>query len=301
MNEYKRSPIFYMGSKYKLLNQLLPLFPKECNTFVDAFGGSGVVSMNYHGKNKTIYNETDKNVVGLIKMVLSFDLEELNNYFLDKIEKYNLRKMSSKNPKLNEEGYLKLRKEYNQSDKKDYKDLFLLMCYSINHLLRFNKNGKYNVGNGYNAYNEKNYKYLKDMQDSFKNVIILNKNVFDLKLDELTKEDFVYFDPPYSNTMAVYNQKGAYAGWSIEQDMKLFSLLETMHKKGIKWGLSNVFENRGLNNEHLVNWCKENNWQVYHLNIKYSPFSKGNSNSDEVYICNYKGQILKQERVTNAN
>ena len=53
-NEMKKSPIFYMGSKYRLLNQLLPLFPEECNTFIDAFGGSGVVSMNYHGKNKTI-------------------------------------------------------------------------------------------------------------------------------------------------------------------------------------------------------------------------------------------------------
>lgn len=104
--EIKRSPIFYMGNKYRLLNQLLILFPEECNTFVDAFGGSGVVSMNYHGKNKTIYNETDKNVVGLIKTVLSSDLEELNNYYLDKIEKYNLRKTASQNPKLNEEGYL---------------------------------------------------------------------------------------------------------------------------------------------------------------------------------------------------
>ena len=116
MTNYVKSPLNYTGGKYKLLNQLLPLFPEECNTFVDAFGGSGVVSMNYHGKDKTIYNEADKNVIGLIKMVLSSDLEELNNYYLDKIEKYNLRKMSSKNPKLNEEGYLKLRKEYNQSE-----------------------------------------------------------------------------------------------------------------------------------------------------------------------------------------
>lgn len=287
--EIKRSPIFYMGSKYRLLNQLLPLFPEECNTFIDAFGGSGVVSMNYHGKNKTIYNETDKNVIGLIKMVLSSDLEELNNYYLDNIEKHNLRKISSQNHKLNEEGYLKLRKGYNCSDKKDYKDLFLLMCYSMNHLLRFNKNGEYNVGNGCNSYNDKNYKQLKDMQDSFKNVVISNKNVFDLKLDELTKEDFVYFDPPYLNTKAVYNTGG---GWSIKDDLRLFDLLEELHKKGIKWGLSNVFENRGIKNEHLIEWCKQNNWYVHHLNIKYSPFNKGNSNSDEAYICNYtRGDI----------
>lgn len=52
IKKYLESPIFYMGNKYKLLKQLIPLFPKECNTFLDLFGGSGVVSMNYKGKYK---------------------------------------------------------------------------------------------------------------------------------------------------------------------------------------------------------------------------------------------------------
>lgn len=45
-NKYCESPIFYMGNKHKLLKQIIPLFPDECDTFVDLFGGSGVVSMN---------------------------------------------------------------------------------------------------------------------------------------------------------------------------------------------------------------------------------------------------------------
>lgn len=45
----KVSPIFYMGNKYKLLKQILPLFPETCRVFIDAFGGSGVVTMNYRG------------------------------------------------------------------------------------------------------------------------------------------------------------------------------------------------------------------------------------------------------------
>ena len=36
-----RSPIFYMGNKFKLMKDLKELFPKECDTFVDLFGGSG--------------------------------------------------------------------------------------------------------------------------------------------------------------------------------------------------------------------------------------------------------------------
>ena len=45
--KYLESPIFYMGNKYKLLKQLIPLFPKQCDTFLDLFGGSGVVSIFY--------------------------------------------------------------------------------------------------------------------------------------------------------------------------------------------------------------------------------------------------------------
>ena len=126
------------------------------------------------------------------------------------------------------------------------------------------------------------------MKNSFKNVKILNLNVFDLDFEKLTENDFVYMDPPYLNTTAVYNEKKkAFGGWSLEDDYKLFSLLEELNRKGIKWGMSNVFENRGIKNEHLIKWCENKGWYVYHLNRNYNPFSRGNSNNDEVYICNY--------------
>lgn len=72
-----------------------------------------------------------------------------------------------------------------------------------------------------------------------------------------------------------------------ENDYKLFNLLEKLNNKNIKWGMSNVFENRNIKNEHLIKWCNDNQWNVYHLNRNYNPFSRGNSNNDEVYICNY--------------
>src|SRR5699024_9946424 len=149
-------------------------------------------------------------IVGLIEMIQEEDLDQLNAYYEEKINKYNLRKKSNKqNPELNKSGYLKLRKEYNESKTRDYKDLFLLMCYSINHLLRFNKNNQFNESNGNDSYNEKNFQQLKDMKNSFKNVKILNLNVFDLDFEKLTENDFVYMDPPYLNTTAVYNEKKA--------------------------------------------------------------------------------------------
>lgn len=75
---YYESPIPYMGNKYKLLKQLLPLFPEKCDTFYDLFGGSGVVSMNYKGQNKTVYNEFNSNIIILINMIKNSDIEELD-------------------------------------------------------------------------------------------------------------------------------------------------------------------------------------------------------------------------------
>lgn len=296
MNNYKRSPIPYMGNKYKLLKDLIPLFPKECDVFVDLFGGSGVVSMNYQGKKATIYNELNKNIVELIKMIINNNPEELDKYWKDKINEYSLPTQSTKRKDSDDkeffikrqESYNKLRKDYNKSQNRDYRDLFLLSCFSINHLIRFNTNSEFNASSGNDSYNDVNYQRVKDMYEVFKNVKITCQDALTLDLDKLPKDSFIYLDPPYLNTEAVYNEKRAFGGWTIESDYKMFELLEEADKKGIKWGLSNVFENRGKKNQHLIDWCEKNGWQVYHLDRNYNPFSRGNSNNDEVYICNYK-------------
>lgn len=293
--EIIESPIFYMGNKYKLLKQLIPLFPKECNTFVDLFGGSGVVSMNYKGKVRTIYNEFNSNVIGLINMLVNNEPEELDRYFKNKINEYGLETCSIKAAdrrnrigyERRKDNYNKLRSDYNSNKDREFKDLFLLACYSINHLIRFNSDSDFNASSGADSYNEKNYKKICDMHEQFKEVIICNKNCFELKINNLKEGDFVYCDPPYLNTEAVYNEKRAFGGWNIEDDYKLFGILEELNDRKIKWGLSNVFANRDKENTHLIEWCNKNNWNIVHLNRNYNPFSKGNSNNDEVYICNY--------------
>lgn len=38
-----KSPLTYQGNKYRLLPQLLPIFPKNIHTFVDVFAGGGLL------------------------------------------------------------------------------------------------------------------------------------------------------------------------------------------------------------------------------------------------------------------
>ena len=122
-----------------------------------------------------------------------------------------------------------------------------------------------------------------------KSIILYNLDYREvLNNEELSEKDFVYCDCPYSQTTAIYNEKRAFGGWDISSDYEMFKCLEELNSKHIKWGLSNVFCNKGKTNQHLIDWCEKNNWNVYHLNKTYSALGKGNAKSDEVYICNYR-------------
>ena len=73
-----------MGNKFDLLEDLLPRFPleNEVGTFIDLFGGSGVVSLNVPYTN-VIYNELNTNIVELLKLFVNNDAKEI----IDSIEK----------------------------------------------------------------------------------------------------------------------------------------------------------------------------------------------------------------------
>ena len=186
--------------------------------------------------------------------------------------------------------------------------LYTLTFYSFSNLIRFNQKNDFNMPYGNRCYTNKHYEQMKEWYELIKNknIEIHNENAFDILSSnivhkEFKKNDFIYLDPPYSNTMAIYNEKRAFGGWGIAQDIQLFKILELLDKDGIKWGLSNVFENKGIKNEHLIKWCKEHNWMVYHLDYNYYSLGKGNANSDEVYICNYNKNIVGIDNTTQLS
>ena len=41
-----RSPLFYMGDKFKLLEQIKKKFPKKIDSFIEPFTGGGSVFLN---------------------------------------------------------------------------------------------------------------------------------------------------------------------------------------------------------------------------------------------------------------
>lgn len=61
---YIQSPLNYIGGKYKILPQILPLFPSRIRTFVDLFCGGCNVGINVSA-DRTIFNDNISYLIDL--------------------------------------------------------------------------------------------------------------------------------------------------------------------------------------------------------------------------------------------
>lgn len=280
MEKYIKSPLNYTGGKGKLLNQILPLFPKDINTFVDLFTGGCNVAVNVNA-NKVIANDLCTQVINTYKGIQNNDTEKAIKIIEKVINEYDLSKE-------NKEGYLKLRNNYNDGNKEWYV-FYTLLAYSFNNQIRFNKKGEFNMpfGKGRSSFNPTLKKKFEDFSNAIhnKNIKFTNNDFKKLNIDKLKDDDFVYLDPPYLVTEATYN-----TGWNEETEKELLSLCDRLNEKGIKFAISNVLEHNGSKNEILINWSK--NYNVNYLNYDYSNCNyhkKDNGHkSIEVLITNYK-------------
>ncbi len=129
-----KSPLNYIGGKSKLLDQILPLFPKEIDNFIDLFAGGCNVGINVNA-NKVYFND---NLTYLIEMYKAFQENALDSILIhikNRILEFEL-------SLTNEVGYKKMRTLYNED--KNPLDLFVLIAYSFNHQIRFNNNHEFN-------------------------------------------------------------------------------------------------------------------------------------------------------------
>ena len=125
------SPLNYIGGKYKLLPQILPLFPKIEGTFVDLFCGGCNVGINVDC-NKAILNDTNQSLLYLYNTFKNLDKAELFRFINEIIDKYELSLSSTYGYKhygcesskglgdYNRTGYLRLRDDFNKHTNPDY-------------------------------------------------------------------------------------------------------------------------------------------------------------------------------------
>ena len=287
------SPIFYMGNKKKLIKKnLIDLFPDNINRMIDLFSGSAIVSMNTKA-NQYFINDTDEHLIELYNLFKNNKAEDIINHINMRIDEYGLARERTKRNEFKDKdkieqykkAYMSFRDYYNKN--KNTLDFYTLMFYSFSQQFRFNSKGDFNMPCGNDYFSETNKEYIKNGCNFFSdnNVFLFNNDFRSLKINNLTDKDFVYLDPPYLNTTATYNEN---EGWTIKDEEDLYDLCENLNNKNIKFGLSNVFANKGVENTKIIEWCNKNNWNVYTFDkFTYIACGKGNSNAKEVFIRNY--------------
>jgi len=299
---FVKSPLNYTGGKHKLLPQLTKLFPKNIETFYDMFCGGANVGINANA-NKIICIDKNKRVIELLQLIKNSNFEELNQNLVGIIDKYGLSQSyingydkynshsSSGLGGYNKEAFISLRKAYNLSKTKEKELLLLvLILYGFNNQIRFNSKGDFNLPVGkrdYNGNSRKNLSYFNAVTNH-KNVIFICEDFSFLNNIHFSKNDFVYLDPPYLLGLASYNESG---GWSTEDELKLYKTLSILHKKGVRFALSNVIEHKGNINNDLIKYAQTNKFTIHSIkhnyrNSNYQSTAK-NSMTREVLITNY--------------
>lgn len=280
--ELIKSPLNYVGGKYKLLPQILPYIPDNINTFVDLFTGGCNVGININA-NKIICNDLEAVVINLFTNWQSLSSKEALEKLKETILKYDL-------SKTNEEGFRKIREDYNNGNK-SWDMFYAMLTHAFNYQIRFSKQGNYNMPFGrnrssFNPNMEKNFIRFIDRLNEL-DIYFLNSDFNKLNTDKLGEGDFVYCDPPYLVTCASYNEAD---GWNETKERELLDLLDDLNSKGIRFALSNVLDNKGKSNDILKEWAEKYNINYLNHtygNCNYHAKDKSNNSTVEVLITNY--------------
>lgn len=301
-SKIRRSPLFYVGDKYKLMHQLLPYFPARIRNFYEPFSGGGTVFLNLEAENYFL-NDINEYLVEIHKYLISNSVNP--GSFLRKagkiIEEYGLSRSYKEDvvpemlklnfkktyyAEFNKTGYYNLRERVNRTRRKDPLLLYILLIYGFNRMLRFNGEGKFNLPVGNVDFN-KNVESALSGYFAFvreRSIEIFSKDFKEFlsdNMDDFSEGDFVYADPPYLITSSEYNKL-----WNEESELCLLSLLDKLNSKNVRFALSNVTRYNGSRNKVLEDWAKK--YCVRRIKSNYISYhDNGRKKIEEILVKNY--------------
>lgn len=186
--------------------------------------------------------------------------------------------------KYNKDAYSRLKQDYIAGGQENWMQLYVLLIYGFNRMLRFNGKGLFNLPVGNVDYNQNTHDALEDYfrllaakrvewyNEDFRTFL----NSIDYQVDDL-----VYIDSPYLITFSEYNKL-----WNDATEKDLLTLLDDMNERGIHFAISNVTHYRGRTNTLFLEWSNQ-----YHSHSIKSNYISFNDNSikrfREVLVTNY--------------
>ena len=299
-NGIARSPLFYVGDKYKLIREIKTHFPDNIGRLIEPFVGGGSVFMNVEAE-EYLLNDLDRFVIAIHQMLCGYigRLDDFYNEFVEIVDRYGLSLSYRANvvpaelkkafpktyyAKYNKEGYNRMKADFNQGGQIDIQMLYVLLIYGFNRMLRFNKKGEFNLPPGDVDFNANAYEALSDYF-----TILQNRHIEWNNLDfreflhgiEDRQNDLIYLGPPYLITFSEYNKF-----WNDETEHDLLTLLDELNQEGVRFAISNVTHYRGKINEEFLNWSAHYN--SYPIKSNYISFNDNTIKQfNEVLVTNY--------------
>lgn len=263
------TPFNFTGSKFKLLNQLIPEFDYSKRTFVDVFCGGGSVYTNVVDKYTQIeVNDVISELIGIhIGLILGDDIIENTKLLCPN--------------KTDEVAYLTLRDDYNNNSTPD--KLWALMLSCTSNMMRFNQKFKFNQTFGKRSWNSSTEKKVEDFKKHIRKysdkITFTAKPFYEL---EIKPNAMYYCDPPYKGTEAGYN-----AYWHNDDEYNLYKYLKEIDRKGSSFMISGVLKHNNKESNLLKNLISDG-YRHKVLNFNYNKVSKiGKKETTEIIIMNY--------------
>ncbi|MBF2754204.1 MAG: DNA adenine methylase [Gammaproteobacteria bacterium AqS3] len=236
-------PFRYYGGKVQILSWLINQFPKSFS-FVDVFGGSGVVSLNVVDRYKrVVWNDIDRNVVNFFK-VLRDDSEELI-------------RLIELTPVARDEHLAAW--EYSDYPVENARRFFVRMTQSFNNYGLKGRcswlGGSLESKKSRAGYVFARVKGLEEVVRRLQHIEIENKPFHDLIEKESHPDNFFFVDPPYLNST---RNGSAYAhDMTDDEHERLFRMLDQSPANAVVCGhRSDLYDDlykSWTRKEHIIN------------------------------------------------
>lgn len=280
---YIETPFNYTGSKFKLLEQLLPEFDYTKPYFIDVFAGGGSIYTNIVDKyDKIIVNDVIEDLVGIHKeLILGDEIIQLTKGLCP--------------GKKNTEGYAELRNSYNEQ--KSPEKLWALMLSCTNNMMRFSLKFNFNQTYGDRGWSDNTQRKVDAFTNHirpYKNNIKFTSKSFDM-IDISSEKIMFYCDPPYGrikNDDGTIGKKqiseaGYNCYWKQEDDVKLYEYLKMIDKIGSSFMVSGVLSHDGKTC-WMLDKLIQDGYRYKVLEYDYNKVSrKGDKETTEIIIMNY--------------
>lgn len=273
-------PIKCQGKKTKLVSHIKELYSKlklDNSVYYEPFMGSGIVGFNIEPE-RAIFSDNNPYIIKFYNSIKSNELD------LDTIRIF----LEEEGKKLLESGkdYYNLVRDRFNKDGNILDFLFLNRC-CFNGLMRFNRNGKFNV-----PYCKKDDKLSSDYIDKIIDQVKKVKELLDRHPDwqficsdwkdivkNAKEEDIIYCDPPYLGLFSTY-----YTEYDINNEKELQDFLNNICKS--KWIYSSWKENKDKINEFILDLIGK--YDSIDIEHRYQIGSKNEYRNKVVEILIYK-------------